>query len=120
MKEEIKLCQNCGERVVGRSDKKFCSDECRTMFHNQRYRDTFREISKINRILKKNYAIIDTLYKKGERQTSLTALFGMGFNFEFFTSLRKSTDSEDSFITGCYNYNYTISRNGSVSISETQ
>ena len=29
-----KKCPVCGKDVNGRSDKKFCSDECRTFFNN--------------------------------------------------------------------------------------
>lgn len=29
-----KKCPVCGKEVNGRSDKKFCSDECRTFFNN--------------------------------------------------------------------------------------
>ncbi|MBQ6311618.1 MAG: DUF2116 family Zn-ribbon domain-containing protein [Bacteroidales bacterium] len=29
-----KTCPVCGKEVNGRSDKKFCSDECRTFYNN--------------------------------------------------------------------------------------
>ena len=118
MKEETKYCLNCGDRMVGRSDKKFCSDECRTMFNNRKYRDIHREVARIDRILKKNYSIIDTLYKKGERRIAFTALFGMGFNFEYVTSMRESSDIDSSFVAGCYNYSYVIGFDGVVSIQK--
>jgi len=30
----IRKCPSCGREVVGRSDKKFCSDECRVFYNN--------------------------------------------------------------------------------------
>jgi hypothetical protein len=32
--ETNKFCLNCNEKLVGRTDKKFCSDYCRTHYHN--------------------------------------------------------------------------------------
>lgn len=29
-----RICPVCGKEVNGRSDKKFCSDECRTFYNN--------------------------------------------------------------------------------------
>ncbi|MBR3303358.1 MAG: DUF2116 family Zn-ribbon domain-containing protein [Bacteroidales bacterium] len=34
-----KLCPVCGERVIGRIDKIFCSDECRTFYNNKKKRE---------------------------------------------------------------------------------
>ncbi|MCI1778409.1 MAG: DUF2116 family Zn-ribbon domain-containing protein [Bacteroidales bacterium] len=36
--KEEKYCPVCGERIYGRSDKKFCSDECRTFYNRRNYR----------------------------------------------------------------------------------
>ncbi len=33
-----RLCPVCGEEIHGRADKKFCSDDCRVHFNNERYR----------------------------------------------------------------------------------
>ena len=34
-----KVCPVCGEKIVGRSDKKYCSDECRTFANNRKWRE---------------------------------------------------------------------------------
>ncbi len=31
-----KKCPVCGKMFVGRKDKRFCSAECRTFYHNER------------------------------------------------------------------------------------
>ena len=33
-KDAVKRCPSCGKEVVGRLDKKFCSDECRIFYNN--------------------------------------------------------------------------------------
>lgn len=118
--EETRYCMNCRKIIVGRSDKKFCSDECRTMFNNRKYRERYCSVSRIDRILKRNYSIMDTLYKKGERKVSFSALFGMGFNFEYVTSMRESPDIYSSYVAGCYNYSYIIGFDGIVSIRKRE
>ncbi len=30
-------CTECGQRLAGRSDKKFCNDQCRTAWHNKQH-----------------------------------------------------------------------------------
>ena len=117
MEEEKRCCPNCNRPFTGRSDKKFCSDSCRTMFNNRikrACRTQHGELSRIDRILKKNHAIIERLYSRGERETTFTELFGMGFNFEYQTSMRENPDTGSSYIIGCYDYTYVISRDGRV------
>ncbi|MBQ7772999.1 MAG: hypothetical protein IJ383_02880 [Bacteroidales bacterium] len=56
--EEMKLCPVCGGKVIGRSDKKYCSDGCRILAANRRgneARKRLREndaVYSINRDLK--------------------------------------------------------------------
>ena len=37
-----KRCPVCGEKVIGRIDKKFCCDGCRTHANNLRHREQIR------------------------------------------------------------------------------
>lgn len=34
-KIEEKTCLECGEKIIGRADKKFCSDQCRISYNNR-------------------------------------------------------------------------------------
>lgn len=120
MDGETRYCMNCRKIIVGRSDKKFCSDECRTMFNNRKYRERYYGMTRIDRILKKNHSIIDSLYKKGKRKIAFSALFGMGFNFEYVTSMRESPDMYSSYVAGCYNYFYIVGFDGMVSIRKRE
>ena len=42
-----RCCPVCGSNVVGRSDKVFCSDDCRTFFHNRKYRECHKVVAKL-------------------------------------------------------------------------
>ena len=37
-----KVCPVCGEKIVGRTDKKYCSDECRAFVNNRKWRERRR------------------------------------------------------------------------------
>jgi Uncharacterized protein containing a Zn-ribbon (DUF2116). len=39
--DKNKYCPVCGNKIVGRSDKKFCTDKCRTFYHNEKYRQDY-------------------------------------------------------------------------------
>jgi hypothetical protein len=86
------------------------------MYNNRIYKERRSALDRIDRILKKNHAIIERLYARGEREIAFTELFGMGFNFDYITSLRENPDTGSSYIIGCYDYSYVIDREGKVTI----
>ncbi len=45
-----KNCLVCNRRIVGRSDKKFCSDACRLFYNNQSYRNKRKKYNSIEEI----------------------------------------------------------------------
>ena len=46
-----RVCPECGEKVVGRSDKIYCCDECRIMAANRRGRRNKEEFAAIHKDL---------------------------------------------------------------------
>ena len=40
MEKKIRVCESCGEKITGRSDKRFCSDYCRNTKHNEANKDS--------------------------------------------------------------------------------
>ena len=116
---EEKLCLCCKKRIVGRSDKKFCSDECRTLYNNRRYRSENREMLKIDHILKKNRSILSKLYYKGKTRSSILELISLGFNFDFITSVKPGIENGSPGF-GCYEYYCTIYENGNINLYKNQ
>ncbi len=80
-------CLECGEKIVGRSDKKFCSDACRNAFNNKNNKDSTNLMRNINNRLRKNYRILKDYNKEGKTKTTHTKLQSLGFDFEYFTQL---------------------------------
>lgn len=82
-----KLCLECGEKVIGRIDKKFCSDYCRNTFNNKVNKESKNLIRNINNRLRKNYKVLTELNKTGKTKVSRNKLYDRGFDFQLFTSI---------------------------------
>ena len=88
--EEKRLCPVCGEAIIGRVDKRFCSDQCRNSFNNHKYVSKSEMVKKVNRILKKNHSILEGLNKHGKSKVLRTKLLQAGFDFNYYTSVYKT------------------------------
>lgn len=86
MREERK-CLECGDRIIGRADKKFCSDACRNAHNNSLNRDSKNLVRNINNRLRKNYRILETLNTREKTRTTKDRLLSMGFDFNYFTQV---------------------------------
>lgn len=82
-----KKCPECGGIIVGRSDKKFCSDGCRNNYNNQQNKDSTNLIRNTNNQLRKNYRILQKLNPKDKTKTTKSKLLSSGFDFNLFTSI---------------------------------
>ena len=82
-----KTCLECNEKIVGREDKKFCSDGCRNAYNNKMNKDSTNYMRNINNKMRKNYRILTELNLEGKTKTTRTKLVSKGFDFEFFTNV---------------------------------
>jgi|SRR5690606_2083735 len=82
-----KTCLECGDKIVGREDKKFCSDACRNAYNNKMNKDQNNLMRNINNKLRKNYRILCELNPENKTKTTRTKLLAKGFDFEFVTSI---------------------------------
>ena len=48
----MKNCLECSEKIVGREDKKFCSDGCRNSYNNKINKDSFIDYMPAQMLLK--------------------------------------------------------------------
>ncbi|MFV7233881.1 hypothetical protein [Flavobacterium sp. ZB4R12] len=83
----MKTCLECGEKIVGREDKKFCSDGCRNAYNNKINKDSTNFMRNINNKLRKNYRVLSELNTEGKSKTTRAKLLSKGFDFEFFTNI---------------------------------
>jgi predicted nucleic acid-binding Zn ribbon protein len=99
-----RLCPVCKDPIIGRIDKKFCSDQCRNTFNNQRYSSENTLVQKVNRQLKKNYSILQHLNRGGKTKIKRSRLLQEGFDFNYFTSLY--TTQKGATYHLCYDQGY--------------
>ncbi len=97
-------CLQCFEKLRGRADQKFCSDQCRSAFNNQNYFETNTVIKSVNKILKKNHAILTMLRAKGKTSANKGELQKNGFRFDYFTYVSTSRNSKINYF--CYDQGY--------------
>lgn len=84
---ENKKCLECGDKVIGRIDKKFCTDYCRNAYNNKVDKESKNLIRNTNNRLRKNYKILSDFNVSGKTKVSRRKLFDKGFDFRFFTSI---------------------------------
>lgn len=108
-------CIRCGAPFHGRSDKKFCSDDCRSDYHNDRRRARDKELRTVNRILSSNWRILMQQLRLGRQDVPREELAARNFNFEVYTATRRYFPGRR--IYWCYNFAYQISRTGIVHIT---
>lgn len=59
-------CLNCGEKITGHIDKKYCNDQCRTQFNNRNRSSHEKSIQQVNAQLRMNRTILKSLCPVGK------------------------------------------------------
>lgn len=102
----IMECMECGEKIIGRSDKKFCNDACRNAYNNKQNKDSTNLMRNVNNKLRKNYRILSEINTEGKTKIPKKKLDGLGFDFNYFTNLKiYKNGSEYKFV---YDQGYKI------------
>lgn len=99
-----KECLECGEKIIGRSDKKFCSDACRNTYNNNLNKESKNLVRNINNRLKKNYRILGELNPEDKTKVSKYKLLDKGFDFEHITSIYTTKTGKVYYFV--YDYGY--------------
>ena len=104
MKEEIKIaerhCLNCDKALDARmrKDAKFCNTYCRTEYNNQRRYGLHPDVVKVDKILHRNFEIMNTAVKSKEyTYMARDKMLRQGFSFDYYTQAK-----------GEYHYCYTL------------
>ncbi len=101
---EKRFCLECDEPLRGRADQKFCSDICRTAYHNRMHTNKNKTIRHVNSILRKNRNILEQLNPSGKAKVSREKLAGRGFIFSYFTNTY--TTKTGKVYSYCYDQGY--------------
>ena len=97
-------CLNCGREGVGRSDRKFCSVECKNAWHNTMGRSSRLCRSRIITALGRNYEILRESMERGELSIDLMTLEDRGFRPCYVTGYNPVRYGPDTF--RCFDITY--------------
>ena len=110
----MRICPVCQAKVIGRSDKKFCSNDCKALFHNNRNRNVNSMVRKTNRILIRNRRLLSEFYKEGKIKVDRNVMLREGFDFSVFTRINICSEGRQYFF--CYDLAYSYINNSKCGI----
>lgn len=96
-----KKCKQCERLVVGRSDKKFCSDACRIDHHNQQKKDAYDFRKDLIRVSEGNRKLLHQLLDEGIDKFKTEELLAKGFNFNGITGIAPKAKQVEIY---CFEY----------------
>ena len=85
-----KHCLECDSKLMGRSDKKFCNDQCRNTYNNNLNKVANDYVRKVNVVLRKNRRILSNLMPGEKAKTTKEQLLLSGFNFYYYTNMYRT------------------------------
>ena len=114
----VARCLECGDAIAyGRSDKKFCSEDCKNRHHNHQSRSSRNIRRRVTAMLEKNYEVLDELVRSGIESVRLSDVLLMGFNPLYVTSYRKLRNHQEYL---CFDIRYIMTPSRLCSISKIQ
>jgi hypothetical protein len=107
LRSEPRNCLTCGEKVVGRVDKRFCSDSCRNAYHYNTNNAPINYVRNVVNTLRRNRRILSELNKGPEGKTKVhrDKLIEKGFNFVYHTNTYRTL--KGNFYTFCFEQGYS-------------
>ena len=98
----MRNCKMCQTPLRGRSDKLFCSLECKTEYHLKLRRATAKEVLEINKILARNRSILLEILGKNSVQKKIPRLIldRKKFNYKYHTHITRNNVGKIYFY--CY------------------
>ena len=99
-----KACLECKEPLKGRTDKKFCSDQCRNSYNNEHNSDTNNYMRNVTTILRKNRRILAAFTPTDKSKVQKSKLAEKGFNFNYHTNTY--TTQKGTIYYFCYDYGF--------------
>ena len=111
------VCCECGDKIKGRSDKKFCNDACRSAHHNKKNKVVCSPQKKINSVLSKNRRILKDCFEQSEdKRVPKLKLENQGFVFNFYT--HQINSNKGVSYRYCYDFGYYPGVNGEIHIAQ--
>lgn len=118
MEAKERICKNPDCSIIfkpKRSNEEYHSFECKVISNNRIARENRLAIKKVDSILKKNWLILDRLFKKGVTEVTFDALLLNGFDFNKHTA-RYYEQKNNLYYPEFYNYRLENGTNNNFKI----
>lgn len=99
-----RICLECGGKLRGRVDQKFCTDQCRNTYNNRQNKDETAYMKNVSHALRKNRRVLKELNPNGKAKVKKTKMLSKGFTFKYFTNVYKTKEGKVYYF--CYEYGY--------------
>jgi len=93
----------------GRSDKKFCDDQCRSNYNNHMKAGQQCFIRPVNNILRKNHSVLSKICTDKKIRIKKEDLLKNGFNPDYHTHMLHAQNGNTYFF--CYDYGFLLLNN---------
>lgn len=102
-------CLECGKEILyGRTDKKFCSEDCRNKYHNNKHKYSRNVHNKVLNGIERNYDILNRLHRSHIASIDIGDLLALGFRLDYSTGYRRANRHDEY---RCFEFKYYITRN---------
>lgn len=106
----IKTCLSCGNKLSGRTDKKFCNNSCKNDYHNTIHPNGNGVEKMVSAAIRRNRKILQNLFDDGLCKLEKTDLEHFGFSFKGLTGIEEMEKGMMKYFC----YEFTISRKGKM------
>lgn len=115
----LRKCKMCSNKIIGRSDKIFCSDKCKTSYHEKLAKVTLRATLKIDKILHRNRSILLEILGKTiqSKKVPRQILDAKKFNWTYITHYH--VNSQNKTVHYVYDFSWMIFSDQEVLIKRT-
>lgn len=107
---EKRTCAECGDALMGRADKKFCSDTCRNAYNNRMSGESNNTMRRTILALKKNRRILDELYKANKKKINKKTLLDKGYDYNKLTHFY--VNKKNQVYRFCFDYGFVEYEDG--------
>ncbi|HPF68398.1 MAG: hypothetical protein R2810_17325 [Flavobacteriales bacterium] len=103
---EVRTCLQCGDKLMGRTDKRFCSDACRNLYHYNANNASINYVRNVVNVLKRNRRILSELNDgpEGTKKVHRDRLLEKGYNFLYHTNTYR-TRAGNTYVF-CFEHGY--------------
>ncbi len=101
----IKFCSICSAEIVGRRDKIFCSQKCKSFYHRHRKKQHQSITNPVDKMLHRNWVILQEYYERINKRKFFipkAELVKEGFKLDYHTTSQKNKKGKTYY----YIYNF--------------